>query len=140
MDTGCAILADRHLGLAEGLRGLIEGFYQRVYMVGDVESLTQGIERLHPALVVLDSSLVGPQWAAILEEMRASSPGLHVILLTLHEPVDVVLQKAGALADAVVLKRVAGRDLPTAIEAVTNGRTFCSTGNMPDPGDAAMSR
>ena len=38
-ERGCALLADRHLGLAEDVRGLLEAEFEAVVVVGDEVSL-----------------------------------------------------------------------------------------------------
>ena len=53
----CVLLADRHHGLRDGVRGLLETEFETVFMVADETSLLEGAERLGPAVVVIDLSL-----------------------------------------------------------------------------------
>jgi len=55
--TRCVLLADRHPGLMEGVRGLLETAFGTVFMVGDEASLIDGIERLEPSVTVVDLAL-----------------------------------------------------------------------------------
>jgi hypothetical protein len=54
----CAILADRHTSLMEGIRGLLETEFDAIYAVADVQSLSSGAQRLLPDLIIVDLSLV----------------------------------------------------------------------------------
>ena len=50
----CVLLGDRHHGLSEGIRGLLETTFTAVFMVADAVSLIEGAARLQPKLVVVD--------------------------------------------------------------------------------------
>ena len=56
-ERGCALLADRHLGLMEGVRGLLETEFEAVVVVGDEVSLFESVRQLHVALAMVDLSL-----------------------------------------------------------------------------------
>jgi len=53
------LLAVRHHGLIEGIHGLLATTFATVVMVADENSLVESAERMRPALVVADLSLVG---------------------------------------------------------------------------------
>ena len=53
-NSNCAILADRNTVTSEGIRGLLETEFDSVYLVANAYSLTEGVERLRPRLVVVD--------------------------------------------------------------------------------------
>ena len=53
----CVLLADRHHGLAEGVRGLLETAFESVFMVADGTSLLEGVDRLEPDVAIVDLSL-----------------------------------------------------------------------------------
>lgn len=50
----CVLLADRHHGLSEGLRSLLETIFEAVVMVADEHSLFETARRLRPTLAVVD--------------------------------------------------------------------------------------
>jgi DNA-binding NarL/FixJ family response regulator len=122
----CALLADRHLGLAEGVRGLLEAAFHTVYVVADLESLREGAQRLSPALIVLDLSLAGCDFAPLLQKIRDLSPDSRVIVLTVHDQATVARLALAAGADSVVLKRCVGSDFMPAIDAVLHGEGYLS--------------
>lgn len=122
----CAILADRHSALAEGIRGLLETTFQSVYLVADTSTLRDGASRLLPALVVLDMSLSGRDSTQVLQEIRNLSPATRVLVLTIHDEATVARLALLAGAHGVVLKRCIGNDLLPAIDTLLQGREFVS--------------
>ena len=126
--VGCAILADRHTTLSEGIRGLLETTFKTVYIVADAASLKEGAQRLLPAVVVLDISLLGSDFSSLLKEVLESSPESRVIVLSVHDQASVVRIALASGAKSVVLKRTIGSDLLTAVSAVLRGDEFVSPG------------
>jgi DNA-binding NarL/FixJ family response regulator len=114
------------MGVAEGVRGLLESAFQTVYVVADLESLQEGVQRLTPALIVLDLSLAGCDFAPVLQKIHELSPASWVIVLTLHDQAAVARHALAAGADSVVLKRCAGSDFMPAVDAVLRGEAFVS--------------
>lgn len=130
----CAILADRHTQLTEGIRGLLESTFKTVYIVADASSLKEGTLRLEPALVVMDLSLVGPEFPRLLREIKDLSPQSRVIVLSVHDQACVARLALASGANSVVLKRSVGSDFLNAISAVQRGEVFLSPGfNLHDP-------
>lgn len=125
-NPSCAVLADRHTVLAEGIRGLLETAFATVFLVADAPSLCEGVERLLPGLVVIDLSLVGSDFPQLLGKIHQDSPNSQMLALTLHDNAAVAQKALGAGARAVVLKRCAGRDFMVAIDAVRRGEQFVS--------------
>ena len=126
--VGCAILAERHTSLSEGIRGLLETTFKTVYIVADTASLKEGAQRLSPAVVVLDISLLGSDFSSLLKEVLESSPESRVIVLSVHDQASVVHIALASGAKSVVLKRTIGSDLLTAVSAVLRGDEFVSPG------------
>lgn len=122
----CAVLADRHAALADGVRGLLETTFQTVYIVADTLSLRDGAQRLEPNLIVLDLSLAGSDSPVILRTVHELSPNSRVILLTVHDQPDVARLALAAGAHGVVLKRRLGSDFLNAMDAVMRGETWVS--------------
>ena len=53
----CVLLTDRHHGLTEGGRGLLETAFGTVVMVADEASLLEGASRLRPGVAVVTDLL-----------------------------------------------------------------------------------
>jgi two-component system secretion response regulator SsrB len=117
----CVLLADRHHGLAEGMRGLLATSFGSVLMVADEASLIEGASRLQPDLAVVDLSLAHDSRLNWLQALRHDCPELKVIVLSVHDEQCVrdAVMKAGA--DAFVLKRDIATDLLNAVDAVRRG-------------------
>jgi len=128
--VSCVLLADRHHGLTEGVRGLLESSFDAVVMVADETSLFQSAERLQPTVAIVDLSLArgeGPQW---LPRLRSRCPGLKLIVLSVHDQPNVCRATMEAGADAFVLKRSIVTDLLPAIDAVQSGQRYVSPGAL----------
>ena len=129
----CVLLAVRHQGLTEGVRGLLETTFDAVVMVADETSLFESAERLKPSVTIVDLSLArgeGLQW---LLRLRSRCPGLKVIVLSVHDEPSVFRSAMKAGADAFVLKRAIATDLLAAIDAVRAGQTYVSAGTSGGP-------
>lgn len=118
----CVLLADRHHGLTEGVRGLIETVFGTVVMVADQASLLEGAARLRPDVAVVDLSLAQDGGLGWLRELRHRCPDLKVIVLSVHDESTVREAAFKAGVDAFVLKRSIVTDLLPAIDLVRGCR------------------
>jgi DNA-binding NarL/FixJ family response regulator len=116
--NSCVLLADRHQGLSEGVRGLLETAFGTVVMVADEASLLDGAIRLRPDVAVVDLSLARDSGLGWLRTVRQRCPGLKVIVLSVHDEQAVRDAVMAAGADAFVLKRLIATDLLAAVERV----------------------
>jgi len=131
--VNCVLLADRHHGLTEGVRGLLETAFDAVVMVADETSLFESAERLKPTVAVVDLSLARGQSLQWLPRLRVRCPGLKLIVLSVHDQPSVCRSALEAGADAFVLKRAIATDLLPAIDAVQSGQTYVSPGAVESP-------
>ncbi len=122
----CVLLADRHHGLRDGVRGLLETEFETVFMVADDASLLEGAERLNPAIVVLDLSLACGDLRGLLARLTERSPGSKVLILTVHDEATVAKAALAAGAEGVVLKSRLATDLLPAVDALRGGRRYMS--------------
>jgi two-component system secretion response regulator SsrB len=118
----CVLLADRHHGLTEGVRSLLETAFGSVVMVADEASLLDGAGRLQPDVAVVDLSLARDSGLGWLRVVRERCPNLKVIVLSVHDEQAVRRAALAAGADAFVLKRAIASDLLPAVEQVRGGR------------------
>ena len=129
----CVLLADRHHGLTEGMRGLLETTFEAVVMVADETSLFESAERLKPTVAVVDLSLVRGESLSWLPRLRARCPGMKLIVISIHDEPSVRRSALEAGADGFVLKRAISTDLLEAIDAVRAGRDYISPSASPIP-------
>ena len=114
----CVLLADRHHGLTEGVRGLLETAFTTVVMVADEASLLESAARLQPDVAVVDLSLSRSSGLDWLKELRRRSPALKLVVLSVHDEPCVRRAALEAGADAFVLKRAIATDLLSAVDEV----------------------
>jgi len=114
----CVLLADRHHGLAEGVRGLLETAFGSVVMVAEETSLLEGAVRLQPDVAVVDLSLSHCRSLDWLRALKERCPGLKVIVLSVHDEPTVRQAALEAGADEFVLKRAIVTDLLPAVDRV----------------------
>jgi two-component system secretion response regulator SsrB len=117
----CVLLADRHHGLSEGVRGLLATAFGSVVMVADEASLLEGAGRLQPDMAIVDLSLARENCLNWLQALRQSCPDLKVIVLSVHDEQCVREAALRAGADAFVLKRDIATDLLLAVDALRRG-------------------
>lgn len=118
------ILADRHHGLTEGVRGLLASVFDTVVMVADEASLLESAERLRPEVAVVDLSLVRSASLRWLGQLRARCPDMRIVAVSVHDEPAVRRAALQEGADAFVLKRALATDLLAAIDAVRSGGHF----------------
>lgn len=119
----CVLLADRHHGLTEGVRGLLETAFGTVIMVADEASLIEGAGRLQPDVAIVDLSLAQGSGLGWLSAIRQRCPRLKVIVLSVHDEQAVRRAALQAGADAFVLKRKIVTELLPAVELIRGDRT-----------------
>lgn len=124
--TRCVLLADKHHGLIEGVRGLLETAFGTVFMVGDEASLIEGMDRLEPSVIVVDLAIAGGNWLHVLRTLRARSTASKVIVLSMYDELSVARAALAAGANGFVLKRTIATDMLDAIEAVLDDKSYIS--------------
>jgi DNA-binding NarL/FixJ family response regulator len=130
----CVLLADRHQGLVEGVRGLLETAFGTVVMVADKESLQDVAFRLQPDVAVVDVSLARDGGLDWLRTIRATCPGLKIIALSVHDEESVRRAALQAGADEYVVKRAIATDL---LPAVGRVRATAKPGGLTHAGETS---
>jgi two-component system secretion response regulator SsrB len=120
-DIRCALLADRHFGLSDGVRGLLETSFEVVVMVADELSLFEAIERMKADLAVVDLSLTRGNGLKLISQLRLRFPNLKLIAISVHDEPSVGRAAVQAGADNFVVKRAIATDLIPAVDAALAG-------------------
>ena len=123
--SNCLLLADRHLGLLEGIQGLLGSMFSAVVTVTNEASLIEGVRLLQPALAVLDLGLTA-DGLGVLRRLRDLRPEQRIILLSPHDAATAAEAALRSGADGYVLKRAIADDLVPAVEAILAGGRYCS--------------
>ncbi len=130
-ESNSVLLADRHHGLRDSVRSLLEMEFDTVFMVATEAALLDGAERLSPKVVVLDLALSHGDLTGLLARVGASAPGAKLLLLSVHDERSVADAVLAAGADAVVLERCLATDLMPAVDAVLARQRYLSPGITP---------
>jgi DNA-binding NarL/FixJ family response regulator len=124
----CVLLADRHHAMVEAIRDMLETSFDTLYIVADDNSLVEGATRLHPAIVIVDLSLLPSRAADVLQRIRNCSPRSKTLLLSVHSQASIAQFALDAEADGLVLKSAIASDLFPAIDALLANRRYVSPG------------
>ena len=122
--SACVLIADRHNGLFERIRGLLETVFDQVFLVTDKSSLVEGAGRLQPTVILMDLSYAAGDLSGLMHELRDHAPATKLLLLSVHDEPTVVAAAVAAGADGLVLKRAIARDLMPAIDALLAGKRY----------------
>jgi RNA polymerase sigma factor (sigma-70 family) len=120
------VIADDHTVVRQGIRGVLEGVdgLEVVGEAGDGEEALELVRALHPDVVVLDVNMPGRSGLDVAGELRDEGSDSRVLILSMHDDPEYVLQAVRAGADGYVLKDVAPAELRDAVKAVHEGREY----------------
>lgn len=118
----CALLADRHRGLSDGMRGLLEALFEVIVMVADETSMVETVERMGADLAVVDLSLSGGAGPDLIRRLRIQSPGIGLIAISVGDEPALSRAALAAGADSFITKRAIATDLVPTVEALLSGR------------------
>ena len=130
MSDGAAvrvIIADDHAMVREGIKSVLEraGFA----VVGEAASGTEVLplaERAQPDVAVLDISMPGETGLQAAAKLRQALPHIRVLILSMYDNTEYVLESVKAGAHGYLLKDGAAQELATAIRAVQDGEAYFS--------------
>jgi len=120
------VIADDHTVVRQGIRGVLEGVegLQVVGEAGDGNEALGLVRELAPDVVVLDVNMPGLTGLEVAGELRDEGASVRVLILSMHDDPEYVLQAVRAGADGYVLKDVAPAELRDAVRAVYDGREY----------------
>lgn len=119
-------LADDHEVVRAGLKSLLNS-QSDMKVVGEAadgrEAVAQ-ISSLRPDIAVIDLSMPNLNGAETTRELRASTPSVKVLALTVHEDKSHIVELLCAGAKGYLLKRAAAAELINAVRSVAEGGMF----------------
>lgn len=122
------LVADDHAIVRTGIRHVLEsepGFA----VVGEASNGAEAIElaqSLQPDVAVLDISMPGASGLQVTQALRRLAPETRVLILSMHDNTEYVLESVRAGAHGYILKDTAATELRGAIRAVRRGESYFS--------------
>jgi DNA-binding NarL/FixJ family response regulator len=119
------LVADDHSIVRSGIRHVLEGEPDLVVIgeAGSGEEAIALVRELRPDVVVLDISMPDQSGLAVTARLRDSSEA-RVLILSMHDDPEYVLESVRAGAHGYLLKDTAAADLRTAVRAVCRGESY----------------
>ncbi|MBE0595256.1 MAG: response regulator transcription factor [Gemmatimonadales bacterium] len=120
------LVADDHAVVREGIRAVLASTpdFEVVGEAGDgADALARALE-LEPDVLVLDLSMPKMSGLTVAERLRAEHSAMRVLILSMHDHPEYVLQAVRAGASGYVLKDAQPDELRAAVRAVHDGREY----------------
>ncbi len=122
------VVADDHPLLRRSLRLLLD--HERDIEViaegGDLAAVSQHVERLRPAVLVLDLRMPDGSSVELIGRLRERVPQTAVVVLTMQQDPGFARRALAAGALGFVVKDRADGELPVAVRAAAHGQEYVS--------------
>lgn len=122
------LIADDHSVVRTGIRHILEGepgFHVVAEATNGAEALALSLEH-RPDVVLLDISMPGGSGLQVAVALRERSPATRVLMLSMYDQAEYVLESVRAGAHGYLLKDTAASELRQAVRAVRNGQSYFS--------------
>ena len=120
------LLVDDHPIVRQGLRTILEG-HSGWEVVGEASDGVEAVEKakkLQPDVMVLDVTMPNMNGLEACRLLRKQKPDLEILFVTQHDSPQMMREALDAGARGYVVKSNAARDLLTAVEEVSQHRSF----------------
>lgn len=124
------LIVEDHRLFREGLKAMLSP-NPEYEIVGEAEDGLEAIRLIRkskPDLVLLDLSMPRMSGFSVLQEIKAEMPGVKILVLSIHESDQYVLQAFEAKADGYAIKDSSREELRIAIRSVLEGKKYISPG------------
>lgn len=122
------LVVDDHSVVREGIRHVLEGA-EEFRVVAEAATGTEALERAvgeRPDVVLLDLSMPGGSGLHVVRELRARLPNTRVLILSVHDDREYVLESVRVGAHGYLRKDSSPADIRQAIRVVHAGDSFFS--------------
>jgi DNA-binding NarL/FixJ family response regulator len=122
------LVADDHLVVRQGIRHVLEGDPD-LTVIAEAENGPETVshaERARPDVVLLDLTMPGATGLDVVRRLRARLPDTKVLILSVHDDREYVLESVRAGAHGYLRKDSSPADIRQAIRAVHAGDSFFS--------------
>jgi len=124
------IIAEDHTILREGLKSLLSSNpdFEIIAEAGDGREAIRSVEKLKPDLILTDLTMPKMNGMEAIREFKKRSPETKILVLTVHDAEEYILETFKAGADGYVLKDSTHHELVMAIRNVLMGKSYLSPG------------
>lgn len=122
------IIADDHRLMRQGIRRIIEtaAGFAVVGEAGDGMELVKMLHHTVADMVLLDISMPKLRGIEAIHEIKANSPSVKILILTMHKQIEFLQEGLQAGAEGYLLKDDTEKSLMEAISAIRKGKTYLS--------------
>jgi DNA-binding NarL/FixJ family response regulator len=127
------LLADDHAMMRDGLTSLLSAS-PGIEVVGAVSNGREAVHcaaELEPDIVIMDISMPELNGIEAAQLIRARSPGVRIVMLSMHSSSEHLYRALAAGAAGYLLKESAGTEAVAAVHAVHAGRRYMSQALRP---------
>jgi len=120
------LLVDDHTILREGVRTLLNT-QEDMEVVGEAEDGEQAVnlvKKIRPDIVLMDIGLPGINGIEATKRIKRENPEVKVLVLSMHDNEEYIAPVFQAGASGYVLKRLASKELVSALRAVHQGHSI----------------
>jgi DNA-binding NarL/FixJ family response regulator len=122
------LIVDDHAFIRRGVQTILQPFPEWEFC-GEADNGRDAIrmaDELRPEVIIMDVSMPGLNGIEATRAIRKTQPGVKIVLLTLHESVDLVRNAFRAGARGYLLKTDAEQELVKALTAVIDEGAYIS--------------
>ncbi len=122
------VIAEDHTILREGLKALISSNpeFEIVGEAKDGAEAIRSVNDIRPDLVLMDLSMPKMSGMSAIVEIKKRCPETKILVLTIHNMEEYILESLRAGANGYVLKDADQEELLLAIKTVLEGKSFLS--------------
>jgi DNA-binding NarL/FixJ family response regulator len=123
-------IVEDHRLFREGLKAMLSPGPE-YEIIGEAEDGLEAIRLIRkskPDLVLLDLSMPRMNGFSVLREIKGAMPDVKILVLSIHESDQYVLQAFEAKADGYAIKDSSRQELQMAIRSVLEGKKYISPG------------
>lgn len=142
METIRVMIADDHSLIREGLKQLLE-FDGSIEVVGEASNGIECLEKLmeyNPEVLLLDINMPEKNGIEVLRQMKEKNLQIKVLILTVHNEMDYLVQAVDIGVDGYILKDSESSELKKAIRAVKEGENYIQPSLIPALNNQLLNR
>lgn len=122
------LIVENHALLRAGLRALLacDPDYEVVGEAADGHDAIQAVRTMQPTLILMDISMPGMNGIEAMIDIKRRSPGVRIIVITMHKEDEYIHASLSAGADGYLLKDASNEEFQMAIRTVLSGNRYLS--------------